>query len=116
MLTRTQKSPYSVKNGIFVTTLNHLTPTKIHGVNFFSGCLWVAFFISMPRSAQFSLRAFQGAAIENSRCDCLCGLIIPDGLCQSEYLIGAIINVAFDNALDTDNTSWGYTCFAETTA
>lgn len=35
MLTRTQKSPYSVKNGIFVTTLNHLTPTKIHGVNFF---------------------------------------------------------------------------------
>jgi hypothetical protein len=32
------------------------------------------------------------------------------------FFFGAIVNLAFDNALDTDNTWWGYTNFAETTA
>lgn len=32
------------------------------------------------------------------------------------FFISAIVFMAFDNALDTDNTWWGYTCFAETTA
>lgn len=32
------------------------------------------------------------------------------------FFIGAIVSLAFDNALDTENTGWGDTRFAETTA
>lgn len=32
------------------------------------------------------------------------------------FFCDAIVNMAFDNALDTENTGWGYTRFAETTA
>ncbi|EAA3119736.1 hypothetical protein DND13_27950 [Escherichia coli] len=37
-----------------------------------------AFFVSAPRPAHINHRAFQGGAIGNGRCDCLCGLIIPE--------------------------------------
>lgn len=32
------------------------------------------------------------------------------------FFFGAIVNTAFDNALDTQNTGWGYTYIAEKTA
>ncbi|EPO9423629.1 hypothetical protein ACUILU_004620, partial [Salmonella enterica subsp. enterica serovar Brandenburg] len=38
------------------------------------------------------------------------------GIISMTFFCDAIVNMAFDNALDTENTGWGYTRFAETTA